>query len=82
MEKFKDNKVYASSFTSDEKCSTIIVVVNGTSLRPSDFPGVYHITHSLAAGIKPVYSNELINKTSFPSNGYCIPLSGEIKLCN
>ena len=64
----------------DDKAIAILGSVDGTINRPVD--GIYHITHSLADGVRPVYSNELISSgrgeyKKFPRP---IVLSGKIKL--
>jgi hypothetical protein len=49
-------------YLQDAKALALICTVNETPYRLEGFEGIYHITHSLAGGVKPVYSNELIQK--------------------
>ena len=44
----------------DDKAEAYIVEVNGTIIRPDR--GIYHIAASCSDGVKPYYSNKLIQK--------------------
>jgi hypothetical protein len=46
----------------DTKAKALVCQVNGTIFRPKEWGGIFHITHSLMSGIRPVYSNTLLEK--------------------
>ena len=47
----------------DDKAQALIVSVDGVTERPRG--GLYHITLSTADGVKPVYSNQMINEQGY-----------------
>lgn len=71
----------ALGYFADSKAIAILCSVDG-SINRLEMGGMYHITHSLADGIKPVYSNELIEGGRGVYKKFTRPvvLSGDIRL--
>jgi len=74
-----DPVVKAIGIAQDEQCQALVCSVNGRTERPSGFEGIFHITYTLAEGIRPVYSNQLLKAGYFSSIAPLI-VKGEVRI--
>lgn len=56
----KPTSVEVVGYAKDDKAEALVVAINGSTQRKDG--SIYHITVSTKSGVKPVYSNQLLQK--------------------